>query len=99
LKKLPTYIIKRIHERDNCCQKCGNPNIEIHHIFGRQAYPNLINIEENLLGVCRKCHSLFFHKEQKQAKKWFEINYPNRYSYLMRIKNINSQDLMFQNIA
>jgi 5-methylcytosine-specific restriction endonuclease McrA len=51
---------KAIKERDKCCQVCGSGvKLEAHHIFSRDAYPELRYILNNGITLCRHCHKEF----------------------------------------
>ena len=92
MQELPKKLRNKIYERDNWCQKCGGHITEIHHIYYRNSYPNLIFSENNLLSLCSKCHK-WFHFNKNESMIWFENRYPERFSKLQKIKNLNSKDI------
>ncbi len=66
-----------IWKKDKKCKRCGHPNVEVHHMKGKQGYAQDQN---RLLGVslyldqrywcplCRICH-IFVENNPKEAKK------------------------------
>lgn len=50
---------KDILRRDNYqCKQCGSTtDLEVHHIKSRKLFPNLIMDTNNVITLCRQCHS------------------------------------------
>jgi len=51
-----------LHRDYGKCKICGGTAIEVHHILGKQAYPQYRHILENGVSVCRVCHC-WIHNE------------------------------------
>ncbi len=48
-------VVARVRARDPYCQVCGRPRTDVHHIKTRGSGGD--DVEENLIGLCRECHS------------------------------------------
>jgi 5-methylcytosine-specific restriction endonuclease McrA len=44
-------------QSDILCEVCNSPAVDIHHIEGRMKHNPELNKVENLIGLCRACHS------------------------------------------
>jgi|SRR3990167_2929027 len=87
LTKEQRQVYSDVRERDNNrCQVCDKRGDEVHHIFTRAAYPNLKYDKNNLILLCKKHHN-YAGAYQNQFKKWFADEYPERWEYLLKIKN------------
>ena len=45
---------QRSHGR---CVGCGRPATELHHVFAVRLFPELVDVEANLVAVDRQCHA------------------------------------------
>lgn len=73
LRRNRKYII----ERDNCsCQLCGNVRqsfrLKVHHIYPFKEYEDLRLNSENLLTLCRSCHTLVHGNHFKQVDSRYQ---------------------------
>lgn len=58
-------IKKKLIERVGACELCGNTrNLEVHHIIPLMFQTPAVNldVEDNMLVVCKKCHGLLTPK-------------------------------------
>lgn len=68
-----TYNV--VLERDRgCCRLCGNKNIQLHHIVYRSESKALINVPNNCIMLCEKCHRLVHSNKKKYQPLLLEIN-------------------------
>lgn len=38
------------------CVRCGKRATQAHHIWPRQRWPKLVDVAENVVGLCQRCH-------------------------------------------
>lgn len=38
------------------CVRCGKRATQAHHVFARQRWPKLVDVVENVVAVCARCH-------------------------------------------
>ena len=87
LTKEQWQIYLDVRNRDNNrCQVCGRQGTEVHHILGRRSNPALKYDKNNLILLCNEHHN-YAGAYQNQFKKWFADEYPERWEYLLKIKN------------
>lgn len=95
-KQLKIYFSLYIRRRAGECEakgkldghyaECGG-HLQCSHIKTTKAYPNLKYDPFNALALCYRHHIHWWHKETKEAIKWFETNYPERDKYLEHNQN------------
>lgn len=61
-------------EYDVWCEKCGSKASEIHHINGRGKDKNCIN---NLIALCRNCHTFAHSSKNYISKQEFQTIHDN----------------------
>jgi len=87
-KRLDDKIRVLFRETYNSCAMCGNPNIQLHHIYSKGAHQALRYDVINLLPLCGRCHRFKWHDDIGPAWEWFKEKYPKRYAYLQEAKKL-----------
>ncbi len=86
-------VKKYIRCRDRMvCQKCRkeilNPQgADTSHVFCKKTYKSLKYDEYNLKILCMWCHK-WWHNNPLESSDWFKTEFPDRWRYLMKEKNI-----------
>ena len=57
-KRLKRYIFKK-HNRICCICNQEKRKMNIHHLYSRNKYPELLYNEDNLVVICKECHNEF----------------------------------------
>jgi len=58
------------------CEICGERAIDIHHIWARSIRKDLVNAINNIMALCRLCHTEFGDKkEQREYLQSVHNNY------------------------
>lgn len=83
--RFDTMVIKR----DRCvCRLCGreyNPMaLDVHHILGKNAFPEYRFILENGITLCRLCHSKVHHDVYIKNKLYEKLGVDNLHEEFMR---------------
>src|SRR5579872_5782654 len=81
---------KVVFERDGgVCVRCGDRSRAVQwcHIFSRR-HKALRWEPDNALSMCAGCH-MFWHHEPLLAVEWFRKKWPERYSRIMAVMQIN----------
>lgn len=69
------------------CTKCGRKDgLQCAHIISRSNYALRFD-PINALPLCYQCHLHWAHKNPLEFAEWFQNKYPQRYNYLMSVKN------------
>lgn len=48
-----------VEKRGGVCERCGKNGgcaLELHHILSRAKFPQLVDMEENIMVLCHECH-------------------------------------------
>lgn len=71
------------------CEYCKKTNVSLHcaHIISRSNITLRWDIF-NALCLCNGCHTFGWHKNPLIYIDWFKSKYPERYEYLLRVKNL-----------
>lgn len=78
----PKYVQARanVRKRDKYrCLRCNvHGNIQVHHIRPYGDYPELLCDENNMISLCKHCHSLIKGNEAAFAQLCFSLLNPKR---------------------
>ena len=81
-------------EFNNRCAKCGKEvygtNSQRSHVKSVGAYPHMEFDLKNIVLLCKGCHLYWWHKEPTEAGAWFKKEFPERFKYLEKAKNIRT---------
>jgi hypothetical protein len=66
-------------------------NLQSAHVFPKGVYQNIRFDPHNLFACCWLHHSEWWHKNPIEAFHWFSQAYPDRYEYLMSIKDASGK--------
>lgn len=84
--KLDPEFSKLIRQKGRC-ERCGSTNtLQCAHVITRVNKILRWDIL-NALCLCFRCHKFFWHDNPLEATQWFQLNFPERYKYLMEVKN------------
>lgn len=82
--------MSRLVRSKGFCEKCMRRGeitmFDDAHVVGRKNLTLRWDILNHLC-LCFQCHRFFWHEEPLEAAKWFQEKYPERYKYLMAVKN------------
>jgi len=92
IKELDNEARQAVFERDgHVCVRCRDKSRAVTwaHIFSRR-HKNLRWTLDNALSLCAGCH-MFWHHEPILATDWFRKNWPERYSRLIAVNQLNTK--------
>lgn len=63
------FAEQEVYKRDKCCRICKSvTDLTIHHIKSRKEYPWLAADEDNMIVVCRNCHTNIHRSKHSNRK-------------------------------
>jgi len=91
INKLDKLWREYIHARDfETCGVCNNPGNNAHHIVGRRNRTLRWDPENGII-LCPLHHTFgreSAHQDPLWFSEWFQTNYPDRYIWLMKKRNV-----------
>ena len=89
MARIPKKLVKAIMERDGeQCQYCSRPASDLHHIIAAGQGGRKVHRKENLISLCRDCHSKAHgYKEMKEwCIDWSRKKYGKEIDDILRKK-------------
>lgn len=70
------------------CEKCGKiESLQCAHVISRTNLTLRFDIFNGLC-LCGGCHIFWAHRNPLEFTEWFKNTYPERYDYLMEVKDV-----------
>ena len=95
LKRKSDVLWSQIIKRVGYCEICGGTNsLNAHHIISRSHYALRYDIDNGIC-LCAGCHRFnknSAHNNPVYFMDWFKTKHPERYEYLLSMKNATRQE-------